>query len=63
MPEPTLDEPKLRGHLITFSERDWRDLHIQAALECKAGRGDIVRKAVRSYLDETKDQRMVPASK
>jgi hypothetical protein len=56
-PSPVLNEGHLKGRLIAFSERDWFDLNLQAAIEGRPGRGDIVRKAVRLYLDGTKDQR------
>lgn len=42
---------------VKFSDVMWDELNVQAAVERKAGRGDVIRKACRRYLDDTRDQR------
>lgn len=44
---------------VKFSDAMWDELNVQAAVERKAGRGDIIRKACKRYLEET--QAMRPA--
>lgn len=43
---------------VKFSDDMWAELDVQAAVERKAGRGDIVRKACKRYLEETREARL-----
>lgn len=51
------EDERLVRRPVAFSRDQWHDLHLQAALEGKPGRGDIVRKAVTLYLAQTRGQR------
>jgi len=42
---------------IALPERDWYDLGVQAAIERKPGRGDLIRRAVTLYLEGIRKQR------
>lgn len=56
-PSPPPEDERLVRRPVAFSRDQWQALNVQAALEGKAGRGDIVRKAVTMYLAQTRSQR------
>ena len=49
---------KLTRRQVQLSDDVWMELALQAAVERTPGRGDIVRRALRRYLDETHEQRL-----
>lgn len=54
---------KLNARDVQIPDEMWMELGLQAAVEGKLGRGDIIRKACRAYLDTTRSQRIATVSR